>query len=136
MKQLFMAIGISALLFSCQNNHSEKEKALAAAQDSMNKQFEDWKAAEAKDKYDADLRAIREEHSHSQAVAVAPAAKPVHRKKWSKAAKGAVIGGVSGAVLGAVVDKKNPAVGAVAGSLLGSGVGYGIGRAGDKKDGR
>ena len=58
------------------------------------------------------------------------------KRKWSKAAKGAVIGGASGAVIGAVVNKRNRVAGGVIGGVLGGGIGYGIGRAKDKKDGR
>ena len=58
------------------------------------------------------------------------------RKKWSKAAKGAVIGGVVGAAGGAVINKRNRAAGAVIGGVLGAGGGYVIGRTMDKKDGR
>ncbi len=58
------------------------------------------------------------------------------KKKWSKAAKGAVIGGAGGAVVGAVVNKRNRVAGGVIGGILGGGIGYGIGRSKDKKDGR
>ena len=61
---------------------------------------------------------------------------PAKRKRWSKAAKGAVIGGVGGGVAGAVINKKNRAVGAVVGGILGAGGGYVIGRGMDKRDGR
>jgi thiamine pyrophosphate-dependent acetolactate synthase large subunit-like protein len=63
-------------------------------------------------------------------------AKTVRRKRWSKAAKGAVIGAGSGAIIGAVVNKRNRAVGAVVGGVLGGGAGYVIGRDMDKRDGR
>jgi hypothetical protein len=58
------------------------------------------------------------------------------KKRWSKAAKGAVIGAGAGAVAGAVIAKKNRVLGAVIGGVAGGGVGYGIGRGMDKRDGR
>lgn len=61
---------------------------------------------------------------------------PAEKKKWSKAAKGAVIGAGAGAVAGAVIAKKNRVLGAVIGGVAGGGVGYGIGRGMDKRDGR
>lgn len=64
------------------------------------------------------------------------AAKPIEKKGWSKAAKGAAIGAGSGAVLGAVIHKKNRVAGGVIGGVVGGGVGYGIGRGMDKRDGR
>ena len=61
---------------------------------------------------------------------------PVAKKRWSKAAKGAVIGAGTGAVAGAVIAKKNRVLGAVIGGVAGGGVGYGIGRGMDKRDAR
>lgn len=48
------------------------------------------------------------------------------RKKWSGAAKGAVIGAGVGAVTGALVDKKH-GEGAIIGGLAGAGLGAGTG---------
>ena len=58
---------------------------------------------------------------HQQAAAPAP-----QRKKWSGAAKGAVIGAGVGAVTGALVDKKH-GEGAIIGGLAGAGLGAGTG---------
>jgi len=70
-------------------------------------------------------------NSSSSYQAKAPA-----RKKWSKAAKGAVIGSVAGGTIGAIIAKKHPVVGAIIGLVVGGGTGYEIGRSQDKKDGR
>jgi hypothetical protein len=48
------------------------------------------------------------------------------RKKWSRAAKGAVIGAGVGAITGALVDKKH-GEGAIIGGLAGAGLGAGTG---------
>lgn len=55
------------------------------------------------------------------------------KKKFSSAAKGAVIGAGSGAVLGAIISKKNRGLGAVIGAAIGGGAGYGIGKHKDNK---
>ncbi|WP_264520524.1 glycine zipper family protein [Flavobacterium sp. N1994] len=56
-----------------------------------------------------------------QATAATP-----KRKKWSRAAKGAVIGAGVGAITGALVDKKH-GEGAIIGGLAGAGLGAGTG---------
>ena len=55
------------------------------------------------------------------------------KKRFSNAAKGALIGAGSGAVVGAVVAKKNRGLGAVIGAAVGGGAGYGIGKHKDNK---
>lgn len=60
-----------------------------------------------------------------------PAASP-QRKKWSGAAKGAVIGAGVGAITGAVISKKK-GEGAIIGGLAGAGVGAGTGAILDDK---
>ncbi len=62
----------------------------------------------------------------------APAAAAPKRKRWSGAAKGAVIGAGVGAVTGAVISKKK-GEGAVIGGLAGAGVGAGVGAVLDDK---
>ena len=62
----------------------------------------------------------------------APAAAAPQRKKWSGAAKGAVIGAGVGAVTGAIISKKK-GEGAVIGGLAGAGVGAGVGAVLDDK---
>lgn len=64
---------------------------------------------------------------NQQASAPAP-----QRKKWSGAAKGAVIGAGVGAVTGAIVSKKK-GEGAIIGGLAGAGVGAGTGAIIDDK---
>lgn len=62
----------------------------------------------------------------------APAAAAPQRKKWSGAAKGAVIGAGVGAVTGAIISKKK-GEGAIIGGLAGAGVGAGTGAILDDK---
>lgn len=62
----------------------------------------------------------------------APAAAAPKRKRWSGAAKGAVIGAGVGAVTGAIISKKK-GEGAVIGGLAGAGVGAGVGAVLDDK---
>ena len=56
----------------------------------------------------------------------APVPEAPRRKKWSGAAKGAVIGAGVGAVTGAIISKKK-GEGAIIGGLAGAGVGAGTG---------
>ena len=74
--------------------------------------------------------------SSTNGVAPKPAAQPVKRKRFSKAAKGTAIGTTAGALAGALINKKNRLAGGVIGGILGGGIGYGVGRSMDKKDGR
>ncbi len=62
----------------------------------------------------------------------APAAATPRRRKWSGAAKGAVIGAGVGAVTGAIVDKKH-GEGAIIGGLAGAALGAGTGAVIDGK---
>jgi hypothetical protein len=78
-------------------------------------------------------KALREKEK--QVVVVhdqAPASAAPQRKKWSGAAKGAVIGAGVGAVTGAIVSKKK-GEGAIIGGLAGAGVGAGTGAIIDDK---
>jgi hypothetical protein len=81
---------------------------------------------------------VRERNTEvaSSPAPVQTVSQPVAKKRWSKAAKGAVIGAGTGAVAGAVIAKKNRVLGAVIGGVAGGGVGYGIGRGMDKRDAR
>ncbi len=68
---------------------------------------------------------------HDQAPAATTTAAPA-RKKWSGAAKGAVIGAGVGAVTGAIISKKK-GEGAIIGGLAGAAVGAGTGAVIDGK---
>jgi hypothetical protein len=59
----------------------------------------------------------------------------VHKKKWSKRKKNAVIGGAAGAATGAIVSH-HKGRGALIGGAVGAGAGYLYGRHKDKKAGR
>jgi len=81
-------------------------------------------------------KAIQIKEAQQQKVVVvhdqAPAAAAPARKKWSGAAKGAVIGAGVGAVTGAIISKKK-AEGAIIGGVAGAGVGAGVGAVLDDK---
>lgn len=69
---------------------------------------------------------------HDHSAAAAPVAAAPQRKKWSGAAKGAVIGAGVGAVTGAIISKKK-GEGAIIGGLAGAAVGAGTGAVIDGK---
>lgn len=77
-------------------------------------------------------RVIREKERVVVVNQQAPAAATPQRKKWSGAAKGAVIGAGVGAVTGAIISKKK-GEGAIIGGLAGAGVGAGTGAIIDDK---
>ena len=136
MKQTLIAIGFSAMLFSCQSNKTDDTKVLSASKDSIEfKQFNQWKADKEKADAVKNTPAVNVVKPIAQTTS-APAATPARRRKLSKAARGTLIGAGSGAVLGAIINKKNRVAGAAVGGVLGAGVGYGVGRSQDKKDGR
>jgi hypothetical protein len=135
MKRILSSITIvavaSMLLVACSSNYGTKADAVEFAQ------FKAWKAENEKPvvhKTPAN-RSVNYQSPKMVSESQNPA-KVAEKKKWSKAAKGAVIGGVVGAGSGAVINKRNRALGAVIGGVLGAGGGYAIGRTMDKKDGR
>lgn len=136
MKNIVMilaAVGVLSLS-SCKN--TDKQGAVAddvrqATIDSMNAVAEKQRVIDSMQMENE--KALREKEK--QVVVVhdqAPAAAAPQRKKWSGAAKGAVIGAGVGAVTGAIVSKKK-GEGAIIGGLAGAGVGAGTGAILDDK---
>ena len=120
MKNILLFISILFALSACDSN---KTKVESANTDSITRSSSaNTQPAQAK----------KEEHYVS---AVGPS-QPQKKKRWSSAAKGAVIGGAAGAVSGAVFDKRHRVQGAVIGTAVGAGAGYIIGRHKDKKRNR
>lgn len=137
MKKIVMILAaVGALSFSsCKN--TDKQGAVAddvrqATIDSMNRVAENQRIVDSMKMENE--KALREEKA-KQVVVVhdqAPAAAAPARKKWSGAAKGAVIGAGVGAVTGAIISKKK-GEGAIIGGLAGAGVGAGTGAILDDK---
>lgn len=131
MKSIVMilaAVGVLSLS-SCKNTDKQGEitdDVRQATIDSMNQVAEKQRVIDSMKMENE--KALREE-KEKQVVVVhdqAPAAATPQRKKWSGAAKGAVIGAGVGAVTGAIVSKKK-GEGAIIGGLAGAGVGAGTG---------
>jgi hypothetical protein len=135
MKSLMMIIATVGVLSlsSCKNTDKQgvvQDDIRQATIDSMNQVAEKQRIVDSMKAENE--RALREKEK--QVVVVhdqAPAATP-QRKKWSGAAKGAVIGAGVGAVTGAIVSKKK-GEGAIIGGLAGAGVGAGTGAIIDDK---
>lgn len=125
MKTIGMML-IALVLFSCQNQAKldiQKEK--QASIDSMKVAMEKQKAIDSMKAEMAQIekRKVTYVVNHTTEANAAPIKK---RKKWSGAAKGAVIGAGVGAVTGAIISKKK-GEGAIIGGLAGAGVGAGTG---------
>lgn len=131
-KASFGILFLSVSLFACKAKNKTADTKVLSATDSVQlKEFEKWK--ENKAAKEKQTVVVYRDAAPAKETTVTPA--PA-KKKWSKAAKGAVIGGATGAVAGAVISKNNRAAGAVVGGVVGAGVGYGIGKSKDKKDKR
>ncbi len=157
MKKILPALGIIAVLASCNTGNSAAEQELAilkakqATVDSMNLVVAE-KEAIADERAVSYVAAARRTASSGRRTssnrmssyssysepAVLPTATPApaQKKGWSNKAKGAVIGGVIGAGAGAVISKEKKVQGAVIGGILGAAGGYGVGAILDKKSGR
>lgn len=130
MKKILMMITVIGVLGfnSCKNTDKQgalTEEAQQATIDSMKAVAEKQRIIDSmKIESEKAIQAEKEKVVvvHDQA----PAAATPQRKKWSGAAKGAVIGAGVGAVTGAIVSKKK-GEGAIIGGLAGAGVGAGTG---------
>lgn len=116
---------MSLVLFSCQNQSKlDIQKAKQASVDSMKVAMQKQKVI---DSMKAEMAQIEKQ---KQVVVVnhtnGATTQTPKRKKWSGAAKGAVIGAGVGAVTGAIIDKKR-GEGAIIGGLAGAGLGAGTG---------
>lgn len=134
MKNLIMTLALAGVLASCKNT----DKQGAVADESRQVTIDSMKAVAEKQRiidsmtiaHQNELKAQKEKVvvvNNQPAAAAAP-----QRKKWSGAAKGAVIGAGVGAITGAVISKKK-GEGAIIGGLAGAGVGAGTGAIIDDK---
>ena len=124
MKKLILIFAASILIFSCKDTANKA----GVVEDSKQGVIDSMKVVMANQKPEK----VTVVHTGAAAAPVAAATTPP-RKKWSGAAKGAVIGAGVGAVTGAVISKKRPAEGAIIGGLAGAGLGAGTGAILDSK---
>ena len=133
MKQIFVALATSAVLFACHNSSDQAaiESAKQEAVDSVNnvnamKQqvIDSMKTAKsASHEHNSSVAATS---SSSTAASSSSATTTAKKKGWSHTAKGAVVGAGAGAITGALVNKDH-VKGAAIGTLIGAGVGAGTG---------
>lgn len=134
MKKLVMILALTAVMVSCKNTDQKGQVADEARQETI----DSMKMVAEKQRIIDSMNIVHQnevKEREKQVVVVreqaaAPAAP--QRKKWSGAAKGAVIGAGVGAVTGAIVSKKK-GEGAIIGGLAGAGVGAGTGAIIDDK---
>lgn len=130
---ILAAVGVLSFT-SCKNTDKQgvvEDNVRQATIDSMNAVAEKQRVIDSMKMENE--RALREKEKEVIVVnQQAPAAAAPQRKKWSGAAKGAVIGAGVGAVTGAIVSKKK-GEGAIIGGLAGAGVGAGTGAIIDDK---
>ena len=147
MKNLLLVIASTAMIISCKQTANEA----GFVQDTKSETIDSMKTVAAKENFaiakqksidsiklvmtkeqNRKVRTTRNVVSNSSSNnQVATTATP-KRKKWSGAAKGAVIGAGVGVVAGAIIDK-NHGEGAVIGGLAGAGIGAGTGAIIDSK---
>ncbi|MES2812600.1 MAG: glycine zipper family protein [Bacteroidota bacterium] len=125
MKKLAIIIVSLIVMVSCKDSNKEGVmESLEAAEkqaaiDSMKMEMEKQRIIDS-------MKTVNLEQSRSTQKEVVVVNQAPAKKKWSGAAKGAVIGAGVGAVTGAIIsDKKGE--GAVIGGLAGAGVGAGTG---------
>lgn len=128
---ILAAVGVLSLS-SCKNT----DKQGVIADDVHQATIDSMKQVAEKQRIIDSMRIVSQNTRKEREVVVvhdqAPAAAAPQRKKWSGAAKGAVIGAGVGAVTGAIISKKK-GEGAVIGGLAGAGVGAGVGAVLDDK---
>lgn len=136
MKQIFLALATSAVLFSCHN--SADQAAIEAAKQEAVDSVTTANAIKQQviDSMKEVKAAARERHaavasqssSANTSTSEAPATTTTTTKKkgWSHTAKGAVVGAGAGAITGALVNPDH-VKGAAIGTLIGAGVGAGTG---------
>jgi hypothetical protein len=135
------------LMTSCESKKAPDSLVLSSVDTAGLAQFQSWKAMnEEKNANMSYVQGYKDALAtktvtktrvvYKPSAATHPAAQPVKKKGWSKAAKGTAIGTTAGAIAGALINKKNRVAGGIIGGILGGGAGFGIGRGMDKKDGR
>ena len=127
MKKIIVAMLTIGMVVACKNPeqvNKEVEAAKVATIDSMKQAQEKQRIIDSMQQINELNQSVEKEVMVQQTAAPATTTQP--RKKWSGAAKGAVIGAGVGAVTGAIVSKKK-GEGAIIGGLAGAGVGAGTG---------
>ena len=133
MKKLIMILAAVSIFISCKNTDSQG----VIVEDVHQTTIDSMKAVAEKQRIIDSMTIIQEQQKEKEVVVVnnqqpvAVGATP-KRKKWSGAAKGAVIGAGVGAITGAAISK-NKTEGAIIGGLAGAGVGAGTGAIIDDK---
>jgi FKBP-type peptidyl-prolyl cis-trans isomerase len=139
MKQIFLALATSTILFACHNGADQEaiEAAKQEAVDSVNtaaaikQQVLDSIKADkeaARERRAASASAAQTQSSSSSNNSTAATTTTTEKKKgWSHTAKGAVVGAGAGAITGAIVNKNDRVKGAAIGTLIGAGAGAGTG---------
>lgn len=129
MKTVYMLL-FAFVMFSCQKEtKSNIQAAKIATIDSMEVEIAKQEAIDSMKVEMAKLeqqKIVKEVVVVNQPAAVANTTQTPKKKKWSGAAKGAVIGAGVGAVTGAIISEKK-GQGAIIGGLAGAGVGAGTG---------
>ena len=129
MKKILMIFAVTAVLVSCKNTDKQ---GVAADVDVHQATIDSMKAVAAKQHI---IDSMKIENEKAKPVVIhqtTTTQTTTTRKKWSGAAKGAVIGAGVGAVTGAVISKKK-GEGAIIGGLAGAAVGAGTGAILDDK---
>lgn len=124
MKTLYILAAALVVFTSCKNTEKQGElvdEVKLATIDSMNLVAEKQRIIDSMQLVHESTKLTVVNQHTTTTTQTAPA-----RKKWSGAAKGAVIGAGVGAVTGALVDEKSGR-GAIIGGLAGAGVGAGTG---------
>ena len=134
MKNVVMIIAAAGVLSLSACKNTDKQGVIA--DDVHQATIDSMKQVAEKQRIIDSMRIVSQNTRKEREVVVvhdqAPAAAAPQRKKWSGAAKGAVIGAGVGAVTGAIISKKK-GEGAVIGGLAGAGVGAGVGAVLDDK---
>ena len=127
MKKLIIIFASVAVLISCKNIDSKGQIV-----DDAHKATIDSMKTVADKQHIIDSMKLENEKARPVVVHQTTTTQTTTRKKWSGAAKGAVIGAGVGAVTGAIVSKKK-GEGAIIGGLAGAALGAGTGAVIDGK---
>lgn len=139
MKNLVMILAATAMMVSCKN--TDKQGAVTEMDVHQNT-IDSMKVVADKQRIIDSMTIVNQNAPKQKEVVVVHDNAVVHdnqapavrqRRKWSGAAKGAVIGAGVGAISGAIIDKKHHGEGAVIGGLAGAAVGAGTGAVIDGK---
>ena len=135
MKKIAMILGLVSIMVSCKNTDKQgvlTDDANKVIIDSMKMVAEKQRIIDSMTIVNQSLQQQQKEIVVIHENQTTPTTPIPQKKKWSGAAKGAVIGAGVGAATGAIVSKKK-GQGAIIGGLAGAGVGAGTGAILDNK---